>query len=69
MSDEAGDALTLANGQYGKIGVVHCGVSKAGQVTAAGDVMSLEDGETHTFGRAGITVRRAEDEYHFARSS
>ena len=49
MNDEA--TITLVAGQYEALDGVHCGVSKFGQVTVAGDTTMLEDGQSHVFAR------------------
>jgi len=63
MNDEA--TITLVAGQYEALDGVHCGVSKFGQVTVAGDTTMLEDGQSHVFARAHIGVSRSADEYIF----
>ncbi len=63
MTDEA--TITLVAGQYEALDGVHCGVSKFGQVTVAGDVTTLEDGQSHVLARTHIEVSRSDEEYAF----
>lgn len=64
-ADEATDPVHLERGQYGKLGVAHCGVSSHGQASVAGDVVTLADGEARSFARAGVRVERAGDLHVF----
>lgn len=63
------DVLTLNPPKYDKLGVVHCGVIRAGTVTCGGDLVDLNDGEEHTFERNRIKVRRNGNDYVFEKVS
>ena len=62
------ETLTLQPFHYGKIGVVHCGVTREGTVSCGGDIARLEDGGQHRFDRGGILVRRNGSDYRFERA-
>jgi hypothetical protein len=66
MSEES-QTIALVAGQYEKLGVVHCSISKQGQVSVAGDVVTLDDGESHVFTRGRVAVKRAGDDYQFSK--
>lgn len=62
------DSITLKEGQYDKLGIIHCGVILGFKVNCAGELKTLEDGEEHTFDRVGITAKRQGDEVIFNKS-
>jgi hypothetical protein len=59
--------ITLAPRAYGKLGVLHCGVTREGLVTVAGDVQRINDGKEAVFSKSKVTVSRKGSEYTFAR--
>lgn len=63
----ADDTLTLNPHQYGKLGLLHCGVTHSGFVAVAGDTADIADGQTVTFGRTHVMVTRQGDNYTFMR--
>lgn len=65
----ADDTLTLTPHNYGKIGIVHCGVTYEGFVVVAGDPRNIADGQEILFERAGIKVKRSGGEYTFAKAA
>tara|TARA_B100000676_G_scaffold152988_1_gene150987 strand:+ start:4193 stop:4399 length:207 start_codon:yes stop_codon:yes gene_type:complete len=60
------EPLTLAPGEYGNIGAVMCCVTYQGQVSVAGDVSRLDDGETTEFARGHIQARRDGESFVFS---
>ncbi len=65
---EGEESLVLKPGLYGKLGSVHCGVTKPGRVVVSGDVSSLAEGEGVLFHLYSIVVcRDDEDNYRFER--
>ncbi len=62
------ETLTLTPHQHGKLGILHCGVTREGFIAVAGDVADIEDGQEIRFDRTGVTVKREGSEYHFRRS-
>lgn len=65
MSEES--TITLTEKTYGKLGVVHCAVTREGFVAVGGDARGIEDGEEVRFERTGIAVQREAGEYRFRR--
>lgn len=65
----ADDILTLNPHQYGKLGLMHCGVTHSGFVAVAGDTADIADGQTLTFARVRVRVTRKGDEYTFLREA
>lgn len=61
--------LNLEAREYGKLGVVHCGVTREGMVSVGGRQAELEDGAEHVDGYAGIAVRRAGERYTFTKAA
>lgn len=65
---EGEESLVLKPGLYGKLGSVHCGVTKPGRVVVSGDVSALAEGEGVLFHLYSIVVcRDDEDNYCFER--
>lgn len=65
---EGEESLVLKPGLYGKLGSVHCGVTKPGRVVVSGDVSALAEGEGVLFHLYNIVVcRDDEDNYRFER--
>ena len=64
MSEQS---ITLTPKTYDKIGVIHCGVTRDGFISVAGDVRDMADGEEILFERVGIKARRKGAEYTFTR--
>jgi hypothetical protein len=65
---EGEESLVLKPGLYGKLGSVHCGVTKPGRVVVSGDVSPLAEGEGVLFHLYNIVVcRDDEDNYRFER--
>ena len=63
------NVLNLEPREYGKIGAVHCGVTREGMVSVGGRQAELEDGAEHVDDYAGIAVRRAGEQYTFTRAA
>jgi len=66
MSDTAA-TLTLSPAQHGKLGSIHCGVTREGFIAVAGDPRDIGDGQEIVFARVGIKARRQGSEYTFTR--
>lgn len=66
MSENA-QTITLAPRAYGKLGVLHCGVTREGLVTVAGDVQHVEDGKKVMFTKTAVAVSRKGSEYTFTK--
>lgn len=66
MSEDT-QTITLAPRAYGKLGVLHCGVTREGLVTVAGDVQGIEDGKKVVFTKSGVAVSRKGSEYTFTK--
>lgn len=65
---EGEESLVLKPGLYGKLGSIHCGVTKPGRVVVSGDVSALAEGEGVLFHLYNIVVcRDDEDNYRFER--
>lgn len=64
----ADDTLTLAPKKYDKLGSIHCGVTRSGFVSVGGRVHDIEDGKSVVFDHVGVSVKRAGDEYTFAKT-
>ncbi len=67
MNATAEGELVLAPRDYGKIGALHCGVTREGFVTVGGDVAAIGEGESVRFERHRVTVRRDGEDYRFVR--
>ena len=63
------NTLNLEAREYGKIGAVHCGVTRDGMVSVGGRQAEVEDGAEHVDGYAGIAVRRAGEQYTFTKAA
>ncbi len=61
------ESITLAPHEHDKLGIYHCGVTREGFISAAGDPRDINDGESIVFDRSGITVKRNGSEYTFSR--
>ncbi|MFZ1344227.1 hypothetical protein [Thiothrix eikelboomii] len=65
---EGEESLALKPGLYGKLGSIHCGVTKPGRVVVSGDVSALAEGEGVLFHLYNIVVCRDDDDnYRFER--
>ena len=65
---EGEESLVLKPGLYGKLGSIHCGVTKPGRVVVSGDVSALAEGEGVLFHLYNIVVCRDDDDnYRFER--
>ena len=63
------NTLNLEAREYGKLGIVHCGVTREGMVSVGGRQAELEDGAEHVDDYAGIAVRRAGEQYTFTKAA
>lgn len=59
------ESITLSAPAHDKIGVIHCGVTREGFVSVAGEIHGVADGETVKIARVPITVTRNGSEYTF----
>ena len=65
MSSE--ESITLNPARHDKPGVYHCGVTREGRITVAGDPRDIADGESVYFERSNITATRNGSDYTFSR--
>jgi hypothetical protein len=61
------ESLTLHIPEHGKLGLLHCGVTREGFVSVAGETHDIADGETVQISRVPVRVTRRGDEYTFTR--
>ncbi len=61
------DSISIKEGYYDKIGIIHCGVIRGFKVNCGGELKVLEDGEEHHYERVGITAKRQGDEVVFTK--
>jgi hypothetical protein len=61
-------SITLAPRQHGKLGILHCGVTREGLVSVAGETQMINDGETVKIEKANVTVSRKGEEYTFTKA-
>lgn len=59
--------ITLNPHTYGKLGVIHCGVTHEGFIAVAGDPRDIADGQEILFERVGVKARRNGSDYVFTR--
>ncbi len=59
--------ITLTPHEYGKLGVVHCGVTYEGFVAVGGDPRDIADGQEILFERVGVRAKRHGSEYTFTK--
>lgn len=60
------ESITLSVPEHDKLGVVHCGVTREGFISVAGETHDIADGETIEIARVPINVTRAGDQYSFS---
>jgi len=65
MSD---NSITLGPREHEKLGVYHCGVTREGFISVAGEPRNIDDGEEIVFDRSGITAKRSGSEYTFSKA-
>jgi len=63
------ESITLSPPEHDKIGVIHCGVTREGFVSVAGETCDIADGDTVRINRVKITVTRKGAEYTFTKES
>jgi len=61
------ESITLSPPEHDKIGVIHCGVTREGFVSVAGETHDIADGDTVNIYRVKITVTRKGNEYTFTK--
>jgi len=66
MSDNTA-TLILEPARHGKLGVIHCGVTREGFIAVGGDPRDIADGQEILFERVGVKARRQGSEYTFTR--
>jgi hypothetical protein len=65
MSEE--NILTLKPHAYGKLGLIHCGVTHEGFVAVGGFPRDIADGEELVFDKIGVKASREGSEYTFTK--
>jgi len=63
----SGESITIGPREHDKLGIYHCGVTREGFISVAGDPRDIADGESIVFERTGITAKRNGSEYTFSR--
>ncbi len=66
MTEDTG-TLTLEPAKHGKLGIIHCGVTREGFIAVGGDPRNIDDGEEILFERVGIKAKRSGSTYTFDR--
>jgi hypothetical protein len=61
------ESITLTAREHDKVGIIHCGVTRDGFISVAGDPRNIADGESIFFERTGITAKRNGSEYTFSK--
>ena len=61
------ESLRLAPAEHGKLGIIHCGVTREGFIAVGGDPRNIDDGEEILFERVAVKARRQGSEYTFTR--
>lgn len=64
---EGTETLTLEPAKHGKLGIIHCGVTREGFIAVGGDPRNIDDGEEILFERVGIKAKRSGSTYTFDR--
>ncbi|MEE8387234.1 MAG: hypothetical protein V3R65_01545 [Acidiferrobacterales bacterium] len=59
------ESLTLLPKEHGKLGIIHCGVTREGFIAVGGDPRDINDGEEITFEKVKIKAIRKGSEYTF----
>ena len=67
MGSEA-NTITLKPREYGKLGVSHCDVTREGFIAVVGEQRDINDGESITFDKVGITASRKDSAYTFVKN-
>lgn len=67
MSSE--ESLTLEPRRHGKLGTIHCGVTREGFIAVAGDPRDITDGEEIKFDKVKVSAKRKGETYTFTRLS
>lgn len=62
-------SITLGPRQHGKLGTLHCGVTREGLISVAGEVKNINDGETVKMERGNVTVSRQGEVYTFTKDA
>ena len=62
------NTITLLPRENGKLGVLHCDVTKDGFIEVVGEHRYIADGESITFDKVGITANRKTDNYTFVKN-
>ena len=65
MSEET---LKLEPKKHGKLGIIHCGVTREGFIGVGGNVSDIKDGEEIVFDRVGVKAVRKGREYTFSKT-
>jgi len=63
------ETLMLTPRKHGKLGIIHCGVTREGFIVVGGEPRDIEDGQEIFFVRVGIRAQRKGNDYRFTRGS
>jgi hypothetical protein len=61
------ESVTVNEGTYDKLGIVHCGVIKGFKVTCGPEMKVLHNGDEHLFEMTGITAKREGESVTFSK--
>ncbi|MDX2503887.1 MAG: hypothetical protein QNL62_05365 [Gammaproteobacteria bacterium] len=61
------ESISLKPHEHDKLSILHCGVTREGRISVAGDPRDIADGESIFFERSEITAKRTGSEYNFSR--
>ena len=60
--------ITLAPRENGKLGILHCDVTREGFIAVVGEQRDITDGESISFDKVGITASRKDNAYTFVKN-
>ena len=62
------NTITLTPAHNGKVGILHCDVTRDGFIAVVGEQRDIADGESITFDKVGITASRKDKVYTFVKN-
>ena len=62
------NTIALGPRENGKLGILHCDVTREGFIAVVGEQRDIADGESITFDKVGITASRKDDVYTFVKN-
>lgn len=64
-----GETITLAPRKHGKLGLLHCGVTREGLVVVAGEQKEIADRQQVKMEKTTVVVSRNGEDYTFSHES